>query len=105
MKFAMILLQSQPDAAEIQHLVMAFLAIMPILILVGLAVVIVPYWFILRKAGFSPWRALLNAIPLGNLVLLYMLAFADWKVVPAPQAWPAQPPYPPTYPPTYPPQS
>ncbi len=34
---------------------------------------------------------------LGTLVLLYVLAFAEWKVVPAPQAvWQPPPPYPPS---------
>jgi len=99
MLHAILLIQNQPDAAQIQHLAMAFLAIMPIIILVGLAIVIVPFWFILKKAGFSPWLSLLNAIPLGNLILLYVLAFAEWKVGPLPPPWPAQPPYPPTYPP------
>ena len=62
------------------------------------AIVMIPCWFILKKAGFSPWLALLCIIPsLGTLVLLYVLAFAEWKVVPAPQPayWPPQPPYPP----------
>jgi hypothetical protein len=99
MHFAAILLQNQPDAAQIQHLAMAFLAILPIILLVGLAIVIVPFWFILKKAGFSPWLSLLNAIPLGNLILLYVLAFSEWKVGPLPPTWPVQPPYPPTYPP------
>ena len=45
----------------------------------------IPFWFICKKAGFSPWLSLLDIIPLGNLVLLYVLAFAEWKVVPAPQ--------------------
>ena len=94
-----MLLQEQPDQEMIRHIAMSFFAIMPFLILIGLAVVIVPFWFILKKAGFSPWLALLNAVPLGNLVLLYVLAFAEWKVVPAPQVWPVQPPYPPNYPP------
>ena len=41
----------------------------------------VPCWFILKKAGFSPWLSLLCIIPsLGTLVLLYVLAFAEWKV-------------------------
>jgi hypothetical protein len=99
MHSAMLLLQSQPDPVMIQHLVMTFLAIMPILIAVGLAVVIVPFWFILKKAGLSPWLSLLNAVPLGNLILLYVLAFSEWKVPPVAQVWPAQPPYPPSYPP------
>jgi hypothetical protein len=99
MHSATLLLQSQPDPVMIQHLVMTFLAIMPILIAVGLAVVIVPFWFILKKAGLSPWLSLLNAVPLGNLILLYVLAFSEWKVAPVAQVWPVQPPYPPSYPP------
>lgn len=72
---------------------------MPPLILVGLAIVIVPVWFICKKAGFSPWFSLLCAVPLGNLALLYVLAFAEWKVAPAPKtALPPYPPYPPQYP-------
>jgi ABC-type transport system involved in cytochrome c biogenesis permease subunit len=99
MHFAMMLLQSQPNQEQIQRMAMTVLAIMPILMLVGLATIIVPFWFILKKAGFSPWLALLNAVPLGSLILLYVLAFAEWKVAPVPQAWPVQPPYPPSYPP------
>jgi hypothetical protein len=37
----------------------------------------------------------LNVIPLGNLVLIYVLAFSDWQVIPAPQAMWQQPPVPP----------
>lgn len=39
----------------------------------------VPMWFVCRKAGFSPWLTLLNCIPFGTPVLLYLLAFADWN--------------------------
>jgi hypothetical protein len=100
-----LILQNTPDPAQIQHIVMAMMAILPVIILVFLAIVIIPYWFICKKAGFSPWLSLLNVIPLGNLVLIYVLAFSDWKVIPAPQAyWQPQQPYPPP-PPTFPPQS
>ena len=98
-----LFLQTGPDPAQIQHMVLAMMAILPIIILVGLAILIVPFWFICKKAGFSPWLSLLNAIPLGNLILIYVLAFAEWKVAPAPQyAW--QPPMPPA-PPAIPPQA
>ena len=103
MHFAILLLQRQPDPEAIRRL-LPFLAILPFFILIGLALVIVPFWFILKKAGFSPWLSLLNAIPAGNLILLYVLAFSQWKVAPIPQAWPVQPPYPPPYQPPYPPQ-
>jgi flagellar basal body-associated protein FliL len=99
---ALFLLQNQPDADQARQAMMAMAAIIPIMIIIMLivvAIIIVPFWFICKKAGFSPWLALLNLIPLGNLVLLYVLAFADWKVVPLSQIAPVQPPYPPPYPP------
>ncbi len=37
--------------------------------IIALAIILIPFWFICKKAGFSPWLALLNIIPLGNLVL------------------------------------
>jgi hypothetical protein len=96
MHFLAFLLQSDVDPEVAKHLIVTMMAIIPIIILIGLAIIIVPFWFICKKAGFSPWLSLLNIIPLGNLVLIYMLAFADWKVIPAPlPAWPPQPPYPP----------
>lgn len=99
-----LILQSGPDPAAMQHLVTIILAIIPLLILVAIVLVMVPCWFILKKAGFTPWLAMLCIIPsLGTLVLLYVLAFSDWKVVPAPQpSWAPQPPYPP---PPFPPQA
>ena len=97
MHFVALMLQSAPDQEMIRHAVMALLTVLPILILIGLAVVIVPFWFICKKAGFSPWLSMLCLVPsIGMLVLLYVLAFADWKVVPAMQtAWGPPQPYPP----------
>ena len=68
-----------------------------VLYIVLSALHIVPLWFISIKAGFSPWLSLLGLFPLTGLILLYVLAFAEWKVVPAPQpVWQQpQPPYPP----------
>jgi hypothetical protein len=40
---------------------------------------IIPYWQILKKAGFPPVLSLLIVIPLCNLLLLYYIAFAEWK--------------------------
>ncbi|MGA2168966.1 MAG: hypothetical protein ABSG62_12200 [Terracidiphilus sp.] len=102
-----LFLQTQPDPEQIKHMIVAMFAIIPIIIVVCLAIVIVPFWFICKKAGFSPWLSLLNIIPLGNLILIYVLAFAEWRVIPAPQpVWTPQPPYPPYPPqPPLPPQS
>ena len=40
---------------------------------------VIPLGIICRKAGFSPWLTLLNCIPLGNTILLYLLALSDWR--------------------------
>ncbi|HTB97282.1 MAG TPA: hypothetical protein VK716_09765 [Terracidiphilus sp.] len=95
MYLALLLQQNQLDPEQVQHMAMAILAILPVIILIVLAILIVPFWFICKKAGFSPWLSLLCLIPtIGMLILLYVLAFADWKVVPTAQP---QMPYP--YPP------
>lgn len=100
---ALILQESSGlDPASVQHMVMAMMAILPLIILICLAIVIIPCWFICKKAGFSPWLSLLNLIPAGNLILLYVLAFAEWKVMPVQQVYWQQPPVPP---PAIPPQA
>ena len=53
--------------------------------LLFVAITIVPLWQICKKAGFSPWLSLLILVPFGALILLYVLAFARWKVAPLPQ--------------------
>jgi len=92
-----LILQSDFDPTAAQHMAIAILAILPIIILVAIAIVMVPCWFICKKAGYSPWLSLLCLFPsLGTLVLLYVLAFGEWKVVPALQlGWAPPPPYPP----------
>ena len=61
---------------------------------------VIPFWFICKKAGFSPMLTFLNIVPfpLGTLALVYLLAFADWKVVPIAQTLVGYP-YPPPPPP------
>ena len=81
-----MILQEGPDPATIQRMMLAMIPIFLLMFLVVLAIIIVPFWFICKKAGFSPWLSLLNVIPFGNLILIYVLAFSDWKVMPAPQA-------------------
>lgn len=50
----------------------------PLMMLVFAALIIVPFWFIFRKAGYSQWLGLLMVVPIVNLVMLYFLAFSDW---------------------------
>ncbi|HUH62506.1 MAG TPA: hypothetical protein VLZ50_05895, partial [Terracidiphilus sp.] len=66
---ALFLLQNQPDIQQIQRMMMAIIPLILIFMLVGFAIVIIPFWFICKKAGFSPWLAFLTIIPVGNLVL------------------------------------
>ncbi|HVC46582.1 MAG TPA: hypothetical protein VND90_05000 [Terracidiphilus sp.] len=96
MHYALYLLQYQLSPEQFQHIMMVAAPLIALFVLVGMAIVIVPFWFICKKAGFSPWLSLLNIVPLGNLVLIYVLAFAEWKVMPLrPPGWPPMPPPPP----------
>lgn len=59
------------------------------------------FWRIFTKAGMSGALSLLLLIyPIGFIIVLCILAFGDWKVVPVTTASPY---YPPTYPPPPPP--
>jgi hypothetical protein len=103
MNFLAMILQTTPDTTAMQQQIQQTMMWMIPVIMVGgiicLAIIIIPFWFICKKAGMSPWLTLLNIIPLGNLVLIYVLAFAEWKVVPVGQVLPYPPPYQPPYPP------
>lgn len=46
--------------------------------LVMVAIIVIPFWRICSKAGYSGWLSLLILIPLVNLVFLYFLAFSEW---------------------------
>jgi hypothetical protein len=48
-------------------------------LLVLLPVSLAPYWVIFKKAGFSPWLTLLMWIPVISLVVLYFVAFSQWR--------------------------
>lgn len=84
--------------AQAQKMLAGLLLLVPIVWIVWAFVCGLPYWFICKKAGFSPWLSLLFLIPMGGLVLSYVVGFAEWKVMAAPTAWPPQPPYPPPAP-------
>ena len=70
-----------------------------------LAFVIFLLWRIFTKAGLNGAMSLLIFVPgIGGLLVLCLLAFMDWMVVPIAQAAPLSPPYtPPNYPPAPPP--
>ncbi|MGA2651418.1 MAG: hypothetical protein ABSF28_12880 [Terracidiphilus sp.] len=100
-----LFLQDQTNTNQMMGIFAALAGFYAIMYLIQAAIFMVPAWFIAKKAGFSPWLSLLCIFPLTGVVFFYIVAFAEWKVVPAPQQAfaPQPPPYPP-YPPT-PPQS
>ena len=51
-----------------------------IILLVFLVIVLIPYFKIYKKAGFSGWLCILNLIPIVNLIVLYCVAFMEWPV-------------------------
>lgn len=71
-----------PNQMQAMH---AMFAVLPFFMVVIAIIMVIPYWMIYKKAGFSPWLAILMIVPLVNLVLLYVVAFSQWKVVPAQQ--------------------
>ena len=62
----------------------------PLVVCVGLfaallaaAIVIVPFWVILKRAGTHPALSVLMLVPLLNLAALYWIAFSKLKFGPA----------------------
>jgi uncharacterized protein (DUF983 family) len=52
-----------------------------LIMLIAAIIVIIPFWRIFAKAGYSGWLSLLMVIPLVNIIMLYFLAFADWPIL------------------------
>jgi hypothetical protein len=66
-----------------------------IFVVVCMAFVIFLFWRIFAKAGYPGPMAFLLLIPgVGGLVVLCILAFGQWKVVPTTALVPAPPNYP-----------
>jgi hypothetical protein len=60
------------SATHLIFLLVAFCIFLPI--------VIVPYWQIFKKAGFAPALSILILFPLINLIVLYYVAFSQWRL-------------------------
>ncbi len=50
----------------------------PVVVLACLAIVVVPFWLICTKAGYSGWLSFLVVIPMVNVFFVYFLGFSDW---------------------------
>ncbi len=58
------------------HLIILF-----ILLFIIYPLLILPYWYIFKKAGFSPMLSLLMIFPPINLFVVYYVAFSPWKII------------------------
>ncbi|MDA7086810.1 hypothetical protein PH586_10495 [Pseudomonas sp. SA3-5] len=50
----------------------------PVMMLLFLVLITLPFCLIFKKAGYSQWLGLLMVVPIVNFVLLYFLAFSSW---------------------------
>lgn len=51
----------------------------------ALILLILPVLFfakVVKKTGYSPWWALLGLVPIVNLTMLWVLAYAKWPSLP-----------------------
>jgi hypothetical protein len=51
-------------------------------IFVFLPIFVIPYWKIFSKAGFAGALSLLMIVPFVNLIVLYVVAFSEWRMKP-----------------------
>jgi hypothetical protein len=49
-----------------------------LIVIVVSAIFVVPIVKIIQKAGYSGWWVLLWFVPIANIVMLWVFAFADW---------------------------
>ncbi len=52
-----------------------------LIVIVMLAVYFIPVVKILQKAGYSGWWCLIVFVPLVNIIMFYVFAFADWPAL------------------------
>ena len=99
------------DPQQQQQFAGVMAGFMGVFLIVGLVVAaffIFLLWRIFTKAGLSGALSLIALFPgIGPIIVLCILAFGEWKVVPAPytQGLQPYPPPPPSYPPPPPPTS
>lgn len=52
-----------------------------LIVVAVLVLYFIPVVKILRKAGYSGWWSLILLIPLVNIIMIYVFAFADWPAL------------------------
>jgi hypothetical protein len=69
---------SQPDIAPVFGVVFFIFGMFVLLIILAIKVLI--FCKIFSKAGFSWALGLLMLVPIANIVMLFVLAFAEWPI-------------------------
>ena len=57
----------------------AELNVIAIMVIFSIVIIILFYWKIYSKAGFTEWLSITMIIPLLNVVMLFYFAVADWS--------------------------
>ncbi|MDZ4168287.1 MAG: hypothetical protein U1E26_01340 [Coriobacteriia bacterium] len=55
--------------------------LLAVVVIVGIAVTVVAFWQIYRKAGYSGALGLLMFVPVVNIAAMLWLAFTEWPVI------------------------
>jgi hypothetical protein len=71
----------QPDSlTDNMMLRLGVIGFVVFLIFLFTVVMLIPYWKILTKAGYSGALSLLLLLPLANVVILFWFAFTEWPL-------------------------
>ena len=74
-------MHTPPDAGVALFSVLFMVIFFIIGIAVTVLITVLPFWFICKKAGFHPALSLLMMVPIANLILPFVLAFAEWPAL------------------------
>ncbi len=53
----------------------------PLHLAIAAPLIIIPFWQLFSKAGYSGWWSFLMVLPLINLIALWVLAFSQWPAL------------------------
>jgi hypothetical protein len=61
--------------------------VISLIVLIGFSLIfLIPAAKILSKAGYSGWWCLIWFVPLVNVIMLWVFAFADWPILRQPRS-------------------
>ncbi len=68
------------NSQSVATILTAYFAVIGIIALASIIFSVIIYWRIFSKAGFSGALSLLMFVPIANIVMLCILAFAEWPI-------------------------